>query len=182
MSIETQLMTFAEFEQLPNPPAGHYELHHGELILMPPRKFPHVIAQGKLFRLLAPFLDHLGMIETELPFRPALEHEAWQCDIGFISRERLDLNEKNYFLGAPDFVIEVLSQSNTMDEILDRQDVCFQHGCSAFWTVDPKRRTVMVTTADRRTITYDESSDVPLPAHIAQGSIRVAAIFETTAG
>jgi len=31
----------------------------------------------------------------------------------------------DYFLGAPDFAIEVLSRSNTMDEILERQDICF---------------------------------------------------------
>jgi Uma2 family endonuclease len=34
-------MTFAEFLMLPDPPAGHYELHHGEVVPMPPRKRLH---------------------------------------------------------------------------------------------------------------------------------------------
>jgi Uma2 family endonuclease len=177
VGVQTELMTFAEFEKLADPAAGHYELHHGELVLMPPRKKTHVKVQRKLFRLLLPFLDHLGFFDTELPFRPAPEYESWQCDIGFISQQRWDRDENEYFLGAPDLVVEVLSRSNTMDEILDRQDVCFQHGCSIFWTVDTKRRTVMVTTADRRTVTCDESSELPLPANVAEGSIRVAEIF-----
>ena len=59
----------------------------------------------------------------------------------------------NMFLVAPDLVIEVLSPSNTMDEVLDRQNICLKNGCIAFWTVDPKRKSVMVTTADGKTIT-----------------------------
>jgi hypothetical protein len=64
-----------------------------------------------------------------------------------------------------------------MEEILDRQDVCFAHGCSTFWTLDSKRRTVMVTTADRRTVTYDASMNVPLPGNVAEAVISVAPVF-----
>lgn len=32
----TRLLTFAEFEQLPDPKAGRYELRHGELVTVAP--------------------------------------------------------------------------------------------------------------------------------------------------
>jgi Uma2 family endonuclease len=100
------------------------------------------------------------------------------ADLGFVSQARWDADHNDYFLGAPDFVVEVLSASNTMDEMLDRQEVCFDHGCSTFWTVDPKCRLVMVTTPDRRTVTYDASMSVTLPANVAEGFIEAAAIFQ----
>jgi Uma2 family endonuclease len=169
------LMTFAEFEKLPDPPAGHYELHHGQVVLMPPRKKGHFEIQLTLFDLLAPLLRGLGRFATEFPFRPAPEYESWQDDLGFVRQTRWEADRNDYFLGAPDFVIEVLSPSNTMDEMLDRQAVCFEHGCVEFWTVDPKRKIVMVTTPDRRTITYDQSGSVPVP--FGAGSIEVAPVF-----
>lgn len=66
-----------------------------------------------------------------------------------------------------------------MDEVLDRQDICLKNGCIAFWTVDPKRKSVMVTTADGKTITYDSYMKMPLPPTIAEALIDVAAIFFT---
>jgi Uma2 family endonuclease len=175
---QTGLMTFAEFEKLPNPPAGHYELRHGQVVLIPPRIKSHAVVQQRLLDLLSPLVRDRGFITIELPFRPAPEYESWVADIGFVSHDRWVADQNNYFLGAPDFVIEVLSQSNTLDEILERQSACVDHGCSAFWTVDPKRRLVMVTTADRRTVTYDASTSVPIPANVAEGFIEVAAIFQ----
>jgi Uma2 family endonuclease len=178
VSVETQLMTFAEFEKLPDPPAGHYELRHGEMVLVPPRKKIHEKQQRKLFGLLLPRLDHLGFLNEEMPFRAAPECEYWQCDIGFITQERWDADHNDYFLGAPDLVIEILSPSNTMHEMLDRQDVCLDNGCLAFWTVDLKRQTVMVTTPDRKTVTYGRGSSVPLPEPY-QGAVAVSEIFNS---
>src|SRR5712692_243196 len=50
-STTTRLMTFAEYELVPNPPGGRYELHHGELVSVPFPKIPHVRAQWQLRRL-----------------------------------------------------------------------------------------------------------------------------------
>jgi Uma2 family endonuclease len=36
MLATTALMTVAEFEKLPDPPDGYYELRHGEVVLVPP--------------------------------------------------------------------------------------------------------------------------------------------------
>ena len=176
MSVDAGLTTFAEFEKFPDPVAGHYELHHGQVVLMPPRKKVHMQIQQVLFDLLSPLLGGLGFLTIEFAFRPAPEYEAWQCGIGFALQDRWDKDDHEYFLGAPDLVIEVLSASNTMDEILERQAICLANGCRAFWTVDPKRRTVMLTNPSGVTVTYTASSSVPLPDPLP-GSIEVAEIF-----
>jgi Uma2 family endonuclease len=81
-------------------------------------------------------------------------------------------------MGAPEIVIEVLPPGNTMDDVLDRQDICLSNGSVAFWTVDPKRNTVLLTTADRVTGAYNSSMKAPLPRTIADSFIHVAEIFK----
>jgi Uma2 family endonuclease len=169
-------MTFAEFLMLPDPPAGHYELHHGEVVLMPPRKRLHVKIQQALLELLLPLTRDRGFMTIEFPFRPEPEYEAWQADVAFVANDRWEKDDVDYFSGAPDLVIEVLSASNTMDEILDRQDACLSNACTAFWTVDPKRQLVLVTTPARKTLTFDRSMSIPLLEQLG-GTIPVAAIF-----
>jgi len=175
-STETGLMTIEEFLTKPDPPEGHYELHHGQLILMPPRKKLHVKIQQALLDLLSPLVHGHGFITNEFPFRPTPQHEAWQADVAFVLRDRWDRDTNDYFLGAPDLVIEVLSKSNTMDEILDRQDICLSNGSLSFWTIVPNRRLVLVTTPDRKTVTYNIGSSVTLPEPLT-GAVAVASIF-----
>jgi Uma2 family endonuclease len=147
--VQSQLMTFAEFLKVPDPPSGHYELHHGELVLMPPRKKLHATIQQTVMDLLSPLVHRKGFLTIEFPFRPTPEYEAWQADIGFVSQERWDRDDNDYFLGAPDLVIEALS--------------------------DPKRKTVSVTEGDL-TKHYRTSAAISLPQPL-DGTIEVAAIF-----
>jgi Uma2 family endonuclease len=174
--IQTGLITFEEFENLPDPPGGYYELHHGQVVFMPIRKLPHALIQDVLSDLLKPLARAKGRVMTEFPFRPGAEYEGWQADVGFAASARWQRGA-DYFFGAPDLVIEVLSPSNTKAEVLDRQETCLSNGCIAFWAVDSKRRLVRVTGTDRKTVTYDCSMSVPLPEPLG-GSIPVAAIFE----
>jgi Uma2 family endonuclease len=156
VDVGTDLLTFAEFAKMPDPPVGYYELHHGQLVLMPPRKKSHVKVQQALLDLLSPHARGRGFLTVEFPFRPAPEYECWTADVAFVSSARWDRDENDYFLGAPDLVIDI-------DTTLDRQQVCLANGCTAFWTVDPKRRIILVTNPAGITVTFDETSSAPLP-------------------
>ena len=127
--------------------------------------------------LLKRLVGDAGVVQMELAFRPAPEHEVWQADVACVTRERdRATNDDEYLAGSPELVVEVLPPGNTMDEILERQDICLGSGCHSFWTVDPKRQIVMVTTPDRRTVVFDRRSAAPLPAPLT-GSIQVAKMF-----
>jgi Uma2 family endonuclease len=75
-------------------------------------------------------------------------------------------------------VIEVLSPSNTMSEINEKEALCLENGCLQFWVVDPKRKSVKVSTPDRKTITYIEGDTIPLSLP-ATGELAVSEIFST---
>jgi Uma2 family endonuclease len=166
--------TFDEFLNLPDPPSGHLELHHGQVILVPPRKHRHAEIQQALLELLQPLTRGRGFLTIEFPFRTP-GHEAWQADVGFVREDRR-AGITDYLMGAPDLVIEVLSPSNTVDEINDKMDICMASGCLSFWVVDPKRRLVSVTEGDV-TRQYRVPASIPLPEPL-EGTIPVAAIFE----
>ena len=169
----TRLMTFEEFEALPDSPGGRYELHHGELVQLAYPKLPHTRAQWQLRHLLERSAGDAGVIVVEMPYRPLPEHEAWQADVAYISRARWEA-ARDYFIGAPDLVIEVLSPSNTADELSEKKNLCLENGSREFWVVNGKRRHVEVSTPDGRTVTYKSGQEIPL---IFGGSLAVDAIF-----
>ena len=179
MSTVTGLVTFEEFDKLPDPPGGRYELHHGQVVLMPFRKFLHAMVQDVLADLLKPVARGKGLVMTEFPFRPEAEYEGWQADVAFVTMERAR-HAGDYLFGAPELVVEMLSPSNTKAEILDRQNTCLANGCIAFWTIDQKKRLVKVTGTDGKSVTYDDSRSVRLREPL-NGTLPVAFIFDLPA-
>src|SRR5436189_5458241 len=102
----TRLMTFEEFQQVPDSKGGHYELHHGELVHVADPEFQHVRVQWQLRHLLEATAAEAGIVHTEMPFRPLPDYEAWRADVAFISKTRWE-NIDRYLMGAPELVIEV---------------------------------------------------------------------------
>jgi Uma2 family endonuclease len=175
-STTTRLMTFEEYQNIPNPPGGRYELHHGELVNVPFPEQPHVRAQWQLRRLLEKAAGTDGFVDKEIPYRPLPEHECWGADVAYMPRARWDSIDR-WLFGVPDLVIEVLSPSNSMSELRDKRKLCLENGCREFWIVDPKLHEVEVSTPDGHTITYKSGQQIPL--FFADGSnIAVDAIFE----
>jgi Uma2 family endonuclease len=172
----TKLMTFAEFEQLPNPPGYRYEPHHGELVKVPFPEFPRIRAQWQLRRLLESAAGSTGVVHTEMPYRSLPEYEGWGADVAYVSKQRWD-NIERYLMDAPELVIEVLSPSNTAAEMLNKRNVCLENGSREFWIVETDHRQVEVSTPDGRTITYKSVQEIPsfFGGRLAVDSIFVAA-------
>src|SRR5579883_1910232 len=129
MSTQAGLVTVAEFLRLPDPKEGHYELRHGEVVLVPPPKWIHEETQDRIQMILKRLRGGQGRARMQMAFRPTSEYEFWRADVGYVSPERAAATEEDGYLeGAPDIVVEVLSPSNTADEINDRITVCLANG------------------------------------------------------
>src|SRR5579872_4108104 len=117
MSVQAQLVKVAEFLRLQLPREGHYELHHGEVILISPPKWEHQEIQDRIQVLFKALARGSGIARMEMAFRPAPEYEVWVADVGFVRSERARaVGPDDYLAGAPDLVVEVLSPSNTAEE------------------------------------------------------------------
>lgn len=175
----TKLMTFAEFEQLPNPPEGvRQELRHGEVIELARPKLNHSRVQWQLRHLLERAAGDAGIVTTEIGFRPTLENEYWIADVALVSKASWNSGE-DYLFGAPQIVVEVLSPSNTATEMLDKRNVCLENGSRQFWVVDTDHRQGEVSTPDGHTITYKPGQEIPL---FFGGSLAVDSIFTAAEG
>lgn len=170
-------MTVEQFSALPEPAGAYYELHHGVPVLMTRPKYKHWAIQHQLLRTLDPLASGRGVLGIQISFRPLPEHELWVADVGYASEARSkSLESDDWLHGVPELVIELLSPSNTVSEINEREAVCLENGCLEFWIIDPKRKTVKVSTPDRKTITYVESDTIPLTLP-APGNLPVSEIF-----
>jgi len=178
MSVHAGLLTVEEFLKVPDPKEGHNELHHGEVVVMPPPKRGHSRIQRRILALLTRLAGADTVAEVEMPFRPLPENEVWVADVGLARAEReQSAADDEYLQGSPDLVVEVLSPSNTVDEINEKMSLCMDTGCSSFWVVDPKRKRVSVTEGDV-TKHYGPSATAAISCVLFAGRIQVREIFE----
>jgi Uma2 family endonuclease len=178
MAAITHLMTVDQFRSLPEDQGPLYhELRHGELVAVTRPKYGHYTIQRRIRHLLEAFVPPGGLVDTEFAFRPLPEHELRVADVAYVSAEReRSIHPDDNLHGAPDIAIEILSPSNTVAEIYDKEKLCLENGAQEFWVVDPDRRQVKVSTPDGRTTTYPSGQQIPLPLFGA-AKVPVDAIF-----
>jgi Uma2 family endonuclease len=172
------LLSVEEFLRLPDPKEGHNELHHGEAVVVPPPKKGHQALQRRLSKLIERAAGESFVVGVEMAFRPSPEHEVWLADVGCVTRERYDATrDDEYLMGAPELVIEVLSPSNTVQEINDKMAICLANGCRSFWTVDGKRKGVSVTEGD---VTRHYGLSESISCSLFQAEVPVEEIFNSS--
>ena len=173
----TALLTFAEFEQLPDPTNGdRLELHHGEVISVPPPILRHWRIERRLMLHLQNAFGDAGEVGMEAGFRTPGGRNYRIADVAFVTKARLAASsDDGYLESAPELVVEVLSPSNSASEMLDREQLCLENGTLEFWVVDPTRRQVRVSKQEGRPRSYKAGDEIPL---MFGGSLAVDSIFE----
>jgi Uma2 family endonuclease len=126
------------------------ELVKGELRTMAPAGFDHgAIIDNLQFRLSQHVRAHkLGVIlGAETGFKLAKNPDTVRgADIAFIAARRLPPGSRpmGYWEGAPDLAVEVLSPSDTVEEIEEKVDDYLSAGARLVWVVNPRRKTVTI--------------------------------------
>jgi Uma2 family endonuclease len=176
MSTQAGLVTVEEYLKLPEPQGGHYELHHGEVVLVPPPKRGHHRAQVRIREVVKSLVGDKGVVEIEFGFRPAAEYEVWVADVAFVTAARDSATgDDEYLVGAPDLVVEVLSPSNSAIEINEKMAICLKNGCASFWVADPKSKHLFVTEG---TVTHHYSVADSFYCEVLGATISVREFFE----
>ncbi|HEX3877384.1 MAG TPA: Uma2 family endonuclease [Bryobacteraceae bacterium] len=174
--MASEIITVDQFLRLPEDPEFLCELHHGELVTASRPKLLHIRVQDQLRKALDALLSDRYAVIIELPFRLS-QFELRAADVAVLLSKRWARAAKNDVLhGAPEIVIEVLSRSNTVLDTAEYCALCLENGSSAFWTVDPRRRELRVSTPDGLTKTYKSGDSIPL-APLADAALAVDAVF-----
>ena len=141
----TTLLSFEEFEQLPDEP-GKLELLDGELIQLPPAKRKHMEIAQLIYDLLKPVVNKaeasasLGGAYLEMGYK--FSSRAWlQPDVSISHR---DQPSGDYFESAPALAVEVISESNSAAQMDRKVNIYLTNGSVEVWLVYPDTRCVWV--------------------------------------
>jgi Uma2 family endonuclease len=158
-----KLFTVEEYEQIPDPPGGRYELHHGELVFVTYPVRLHKLLQRRLRKMLEPAAESRGyLVDTEYPYRPLPEGEVWGADVACLLDERNSATDK-WLKGSPELVIEVKSPSNSYADLHDKAMTTLAGaGAVEFWIVDPATKAIRVFSKSSGTRIYTDGS-IPVP-------------------
>jgi Uma2 family endonuclease len=145
---EKKIWTDAEFMAL-NRDGHRYEIVNGELIDMGNSGAKHGYVCSVLMILLGGYvrLQKLGaMFDSSTAFKMKSGNKR-SPDISFVAKERLqglDDIPDGFLEGAPDLAVEILSPSNTVEEIHNKLVEYFENGSRLVWVINPKEKYVLV--------------------------------------
>ncbi len=148
MTAVTKPFTAQQLWEMPQ--GERRELVRGELRTMAPRGVDHGAVVINLSLLLATHVKQhlLGVVVgAETGFRLRQNPDTVRgVDIGFVAATRLPSTGRpnEYWPGAPDLAVEVLSPGDTVQAVEEKVDDYLSAGCRLVWVVNPKRRTVTV--------------------------------------
>jgi Uma2 family endonuclease len=176
MAALPELITVAQFRQMPENESYLYELHYGEVVAVTRPKYWHIYRQNRIKSLLEHKLPAFEVM-AELSFRVVPEFDIRAADVGAIPKGRHEgVAHGDDLFGAPELVIEIKSPSNTVKELKERASLCLTHGSLEFWIVDEEHRTIAVYHRDGSRAVYRTGESIPLTV-FGSDSLAVDEIF-----
>lgn len=162
-----------EFSEFAKTKEERFELIDGRIIMMASPKRIHQKIVGFIYRKLGDYLDQKPCEPFISPFDVVLseKNEIWDksknvfqpdvfvvCDPKKISEERIT--------GAPDFVVEVTSPSNSERDYYYKCNAYMKYGVKEYWIINPETKNILVYINGEEIKTYSFTFDDKIKASI----------------
>jgi len=147
-TTETPLLTFEEFERLPDQP-GKCELLEGELVQLPPAESKHTRLSCRIYKILDAAVaeahaqgaaTELGEVFPEMGYK--LARNAYV--VPDVSITHSGQTEEKYMAGAPAIAIEIVSPSNRTKHLDKKTALYFKFGAREVWRIYPGTRYAII--------------------------------------
>lgn len=156
---ESLAITVHDYMGMPEGPP-YYQLIDGELYMSPSPNWRHQEIAGKIYTRISNFLEKhdLGRVFIA-PLDVCLtEINVYQPDVLFFTHKRKGILGERCIEGAPDFVVEVLSDSTAHLDKGHKRKIYARTGVRELWFVDPETNEIAVydlkKSVDAATATY----------------------------
>ena len=145
-TTEKKKYTYADY--LKTPDDERYELIEGELLMTPAPLMRHQRISRKMLIAIDNHVTDNDLGEVfDAPSDVYLDNEnVVQPDILFVSKERLDIIGEKNIQGAPDLVIEIISESTAYRDLVQKKKLYVRFGVKEYWIVIPEESSVDIFT------------------------------------
>jgi len=141
------LLTFEEFERLPDRP-GKRELLKGELIELPPPEINHDRIARRVYKSLDAALDTAHEHGEAMQLSEVCISSGYRLSDGWVvpdvSVAHAGQPETKYLEGAPAIAIEVVSPGKSAENLDTKTSLHFEFGAIEVWRIYPKTRHIDV--------------------------------------
>jgi Uma2 family endonuclease len=167
MPVDTRL-TYDDYCLLPNN-GRRYEIVDGELLVTPSPRRAHQKVVTQLTRFLGNFVETTGCGEVYVaPFDVVFSlFDVVEADILYVSKERASVITEKNVQGAPDLVVEVLSESTAEIDRTTKLKLYARYGVQEYWLIDPEECTAEIYRREargfERTATLKASDSLTTP-------------------
>jgi len=144
IAAEKHRYTVHDYYQLPE--GSPYQLIEGEMVISPAPMLFHQDIAGRIYRSLCDFAEKksLGKVFISPVDVELSEKNVFQPDIVFISNEHKHILTELRIKGAPDLVVEILSESTGYVDLIIKKKTYLAAGVKEYWIVDPMEKTIEV--------------------------------------
>ncbi len=184
--LEKKLMTTEELLALPNDGKRRW-LIRGELREdgMTRRNRRHSLTQGNVAYYLKAWLlqqpqPRGQVMDGEAGFRLRRNPDTTVgIDLAYISAELAAAFPLDVYLvdGPPTLAVEILSPSNTHEEVTDKVREYLDFGVALIWVLDPVFRTVQLYRPDAKPALFNDAQELSGEPHLPGFRVAVADLF-----
>lgn len=164
---------------LSTPEGVRMELIDGFLYSMSSPTSIHQAIVSRAYLQIATAIDEYGgdctifgtPVDTMID--PEYDRDSFEPDLSIVCDKSKLMNDKHIVIGAPDFVMEVLSPSTMARDRVQKHHKYLSGGVREYWIVDPFTQEIMVSlSGDEIRVRYYSFDDV-VPLSIFGGKISV---------
>jgi Uma2 family endonuclease len=180
-AVANQLLTAEEFWRLPVV-NGPRELVRGEVIETMPPGGQHGAIAVVLAMLLRSWAQRAagGYVGVESGYVLSRNPDTVRGpDVSFVRADRLPASgiPEGFWAFAPDVAVEIVSPSETADEVREKVRDFLNAGTALVWTIYPRTQEVVVHTVDGLARTFSGNDVLEFPSVLPGFSCNVAELF-----
>ena len=167
-------LTIDDFDEMPMYPM--VELYFGEKVVMESPTFSHQDYVGEIF-----FQTKAYIKEKKGKCRTGLSPSSVQPDVDdnttvfqpdfYVVCDQEKMKDGRHIIGAPDWVVEVLSPSTRKRDMHVKKDKYLSSGVREYWMVDTEGEAVIIYKGDAQDMPVIKSMTEPLPVGIYDGDL-----------